>query len=58
MANKIEDLLNNDAFANRHIGSSNEQKKKTRNDDSQSRQKTESEIIQDALEIFGGIVVK
>ncbi len=38
--------------------SSNEQKKKTRNDDSQSRQKTESEIIQDALEIFGGIVVK
>ena len=38
--------------------SSNEHKKKTRNDDSQSRQKTESEIIQDALEIFGGIVVK
>ncbi len=38
--------------------SSNEQKKKTRNDDSQSRQKTESEIIQDALDIFGGIVVK
>ena len=38
--------------------SSNEQKKKPRNDDSQSRQKTESEIIQDALEIFGGIVVK
>ena len=28
------------------------------NDDSQGRQKTESEIIQDALEIFGGIVVK
>ena len=38
--------------------SSNEQKKKTRDDDSQSRQKTESEIIQDALDIFGGIVVK
>ncbi len=38
--------------------SSNEQKKKTRNDDSQSRQKTESEIIQDALDIFGGTVVK
>ena len=26
MANKIEDLLNNDAFTNRHIGSSSEQK--------------------------------
>ena len=38
--------------------SSNEQKKETSNDDSQSRQKTESEIIQDALDIFGGIVVK
>ena len=38
--------------------SSNEQKKKPRKDDSQSRQKTESEIIQDALDIFGGIVVK
>ena len=27
MATKIEDLLNNDAFTNRHIGSSSEQKK-------------------------------
>jgi len=26
MATKIEDLLNNDAFTNRHIGSSSEQK--------------------------------
>ena len=26
MANRIEDLLNNDAFTNRHIGSSSEQK--------------------------------
>ena len=38
--------------------SSSEQKKKTMNDDSQGRQKTESEIIQDALDIFGGVVVK
>jgi DNA polymerase III subunit gamma/tau len=35
-----------------------EQKKKTLNDDGQGRQKTESEIIQDALDIFGGVVVK
>ena len=28
MAKKIEDLLNNDAFTTRHIGSSSEQKKK------------------------------
>lgn len=35
-----------------------EQKKKTLNDEGQGRQKTESEIIQDALDIFGGIVVK
>ena len=38
--------------------SSSEQKKKTMNDDNQGRQKTESEIIQDALDIFGGVVVK
>ncbi|MBT5552110.1 MAG: DNA polymerase III subunit gamma/tau [Nitrospina sp.] len=38
--------------------SNNEQKKKTINDESQGKQKTESEIIQDALDIFGGIVVK
>jgi DNA polymerase-3 subunit gamma/tau len=36
----------------------NEQKKKTINDENQGRQKTESEIIQDALDIFGGTVVK
>ncbi|MBT3921981.1 MAG: DNA polymerase III subunit gamma/tau [Nitrospina sp.] len=35
-----------------------EQKKKTINDEDQTRQKTESEIIQDALDIFGGTVVK
>ena len=32
--------------------------KKNLNNDDQGRQKTESEIIQDALDIFGGIVVK
>jgi len=32
--------------------------KKTLNEESPGRQKTESEIIQDALDIFGGIVVK
>ena len=36
----------------------NTQEKKNLNDDSQDRQKTESEIIQDALDIFGGTVVK
>ena len=36
----------------------NTQEKKNLNDDSQGRQKTESEIIQDALDIFGGTVVK
>ena len=40
------------------VPSSSEQKKKTINDDNQGRQKTESEIIQDALDIFGGTVVK
>ncbi len=35
-----------------------EPKKKTTNDGGENRQKTESEIIQDALDIFGGIVVK
>jgi DNA polymerase III subunit gamma/tau len=35
-----------------------EQKKKTINDENPDRQKTESEIIQDALDIFGGVVVK
>ena len=34
------------------------QEKKNLNDDDPGRQKTESEIIQDALDIFGGIVVK
>jgi DNA polymerase III subunit gamma/tau len=34
------------------------QEKKNLNDESQGRQKTESEIIQDALDIFGGTVVK
>ncbi len=37
---------------------SSEQVKKNLNDENQSRQKTESEIIQDALDIFGGTVVK
>ncbi len=37
---------------------SSEQVKKNLNDENQSKQKTESEIIQDALDIFGGIVVK
>ncbi len=37
---------------------SGEQKKKTINDENPDRQKTESEIIQDALDIFGGVVVK
>ncbi len=36
----------------------NTQEKKNLNDEDPSRQKTESEIIQDALDIFGGIVVK
>ncbi len=36
----------------------NTQEKKNLNDESQGRQKTESEIIQDALDIFGGTVVK
>ena len=36
----------------------NTPEKKKLNDDSQGRQKTESEIIQDALDIFGGTVVK
>jgi hypothetical protein len=40
------------------ISSISDPKKKTINDESQGRQKTESEIIQDALDIFGGIVVK
>ena len=34
------------------------QKKKNMNNDSQAKQKTESEVIQDALDIFGGVVVK
>jgi DNA polymerase-3 subunit gamma/tau len=34
------------------------QEKKNLNDQNQGRQKTESEIIQDALDIFGGTVVK
>jgi DNA polymerase-3 subunit gamma/tau len=34
------------------------QEKKTINDENQGRQKTELEIIQDALDIFGGTVVK
>jgi DNA polymerase III subunit gamma/tau len=40
------------------VSSLSDEKKKTLNEDSQGRQKTESEIIQDALDIFGGIVVK
>jgi DNA polymerase III subunit gamma/tau len=36
----------------------NTQEKKNLNEESQGRQKTESEIIQDALDIFGGTVVK
>ncbi|MZH02397.1 MAG: DNA polymerase III subunit gamma/tau, partial [Nitrospinae bacterium] len=36
----------------------NTQEKKKLNDENQGRQKTESEIIQDALDIFGGTVVK
>ncbi len=35
-----------------------DQKKKTISNDIQGKQKTESEIIQDALDIFGGTVVK
>ena len=38
--------------------SSSGQEKKTINDENQCRQKTELEIIQDALDIFGGTVVK
>lgn len=38
--------------------SSNSQEKKNLDDDDPGRQKTESEIIQDALDIFGGVVVK
>ena len=38
--------------------SSSGQGKKTINDENQGRQKTEVEIIQDALDIFGGVVVK
>ncbi len=38
--------------------SSSGQEKKTINDENQGRQKTELEIIQDALDIFGGTVVK
>ena len=38
--------------------SSSGQGKKTINDENQGRQKTELEIIQDALDIFGGTVVK
>ena len=40
------------------VSSLSDEKKKTLNEDSQGRRKTESEIIQDALDIFGGIVVK
>lgn len=36
----------------------NKQEKKNLNEESKGRQKTESEIIQDALDIFGGTVVK
>ena len=36
----------------------NTQGKKNINDENQGGQKTESEIIQDALDIFGGTVVK
>ena len=36
----------------------NTQEKKNLNEEGQGRQKTESEIIQDALDIFGGTVVK
>jgi DNA polymerase III subunit gamma/tau len=36
----------------------NTREKKNLNEDGQGRQKTESEIIQDALDIFGGTVVK
>lgn len=36
----------------------NSQEKKNVNEENQNRQKTESEIIQDALDIFGGTVVK
>ena len=36
----------------------NTQEKKNLNDENQGVQKTESEIIQDALDIFGGTVVK
>jgi DNA polymerase III gamma/tau subunit len=36
----------------------NTQEKKNLNEEGQGRQKTESEIIQDALDIFGGRVVK
>jgi DNA polymerase III gamma/tau subunit len=36
----------------------NTQEKKNLNEESRGRQKTESEIIQDALDIFGGTVVK
>ena len=36
----------------------NTQGKKNLNEEGQGRQKTESEIIQDALDIFGGTVVK
>ncbi|MBC8287628.1 MAG: DNA polymerase III subunit gamma/tau [Nitrospinae bacterium] len=38
--------------------STNTQEKKNLNDENKGRQKTESEIIQDALDIFGGTVVK
>jgi DNA polymerase III subunit gamma/tau len=40
------------------VSTISEQKKKTITDENLGRQKTESEIIQDALDIFGGIVVK
>ena len=40
------------------VSSSSQQKKKNLVDENQGRQKTESEIIQDALDIFGGTVVK
>ena len=36
----------------------NSQEKKNVNEENQNGQKTESEIIQDALDIFGGTVVK
>ena len=36
----------------------NTQEKKNLNDENQDVQKTEAEIIQDALDIFGGTVVK